>query len=254
MMSELLDNFFKGTVSSAISKTLTAPIELWRIQRQNHFIPNSTLKDVIKKEGIRYLWKGNYVNLVKGTPQYTLNYMIFKEINKSIQNPLISGAASGCISMSLIYPLETTRSYISLQMNKNKYNGIIDVLRKTPIRNLYGGLGTSIMGFGSFSGFLFYFQDKVKKYNTHYPFLNGGLASIMALSITYPTDLLRRRLQLQGYDPTVPKYNGFTDAIKKIYKTEGGIPAFYRGLHANYVKSFAQWSIYFYIIDNMKMR
>ena len=31
MMSELLDNFFKGTLSSTVSKTLTAPIELWRI-------------------------------------------------------------------------------------------------------------------------------------------------------------------------------------------------------------------------------
>ena len=48
MMSELLDNFFKGTISSAVSKTLTAPIELWRIQRQNDFIPNSTIRDVIK--------------------------------------------------------------------------------------------------------------------------------------------------------------------------------------------------------------
>jgi solute carrier family 25 (mitochondrial phosphate transporter), member 23/24/25/41 len=253
-MNELLDNFFRGSVSSAISKTLTAPIELWRIQRQNPFIPNSTLKDVIKKEGIRYLWKGNYVNLVKGTPQYTLNYMIFKEINKSHENKLISGAVSGCVSMALIYPLETTRSYLSLQMNKTKYKGITHVLRKTPIRRLYGGLGTSIIGFGSFSGLLFYFQDKIKKHNTQYPFINGGLASVMSLTITYPTDLLRRRLQLQDYDPSVPKYNGVADAIKKIYHIEGGVPAFYRGLHANYVKSFAQWSIYFYIIDNMKMR
>ena len=254
MMSELLDNFFRGSISSAISKTFTAPIELWRIQRQNHFIPNSTLKDVIKKEGIRHLWKGNLVNLTKGTPQYTLNYMFFKEINKSVDNKLISGAASGCVSMALIYPLETTRSYLSLQTNKNKYNGIRDVLKKTSFTRLYGGLGTSIIGFGSFSGLLFHFQDLVKKYNTQYPFINGGLASVMALSITYPTDLIRRRLQLQGYDKTVPKYDNIFDAIKKIYKNEGGIPAFYRGLHANYVKSFAQWSIYFYIIDNMKMR
>lgn len=254
MMSEILDNFFKGTISSAVSKTLTAPIELWRIQRQNSFIPNSTIRDVVKKEGLRYLWKGNTVNLVKGTPQYTLNYMIFKEINKTIDSKLISGATSGCISMTLIYPLDTTRSYLSLQTNKNKYKGIIDVFRKTPIRKLYGGLGTSIVGFGSFSGCLFYFQDVVKKYNTEYPFINGGLASVMALSVTYPTDLIRRRQQLQGYDAAVPKYNGFFDAIKKIYKNEGGIVALYRGLHANYVKSFAQWSVYFYIIDNMKMR
>lgn len=254
MISEILDNFSRGIISSAVSKTCTAPIELWRIQRQNPFIPNSTIKDVIKKEGMRFLWKGNYVNLVKGTPQYTLNYMLFKELNKSMESKLISGAVSGCISMSIIYPLETTRTFLSLQTNKNKYNGIYDVFKKTPIKRLYRGLGTSIIGFGSFSGWLFYFQDIVKNNNTQYPFLNGGIASIMALTITYPTDLVRRRLQLQDYDKSVPKYNGIIHAIKKIYKTEGGIPAFYRGLHANYIKSFSQWSIYFYIIDNMKLR
>ena len=76
----------------------------------------------------------------------------------------------------------------------------------------------------------------------------------MALSVTYPTDLIRRRLQLQGYDKSVPVYNNSLDCIRKIYKNEGGIPAFYRGLHANYAKSFAHWSIYFYIINNFNAR
>ena len=61
------ENFFVSSVASVISKTSSAPIELWRIQRQNPFIPHSTLKDVIKKEGLRYLWKGNAINLLKET-------------------------------------------------------------------------------------------------------------------------------------------------------------------------------------------
>ena len=130
----------------------------------------------------------------------------------------------------------------------------MDIIKKTKISRLYGGLGTSMIGFSSFSGLMFSFQSRLKQYNTYIPSINGGLAGIGALTITYPTDLVRRRLQLQGFDKTVPKYNGVFDAIKKIYKNEGGVIAFYRGLHANYVKSFAQWSIYFYIIDNMKLR
>ena len=77
MNSDLLNNLSKGIIASALSKSATAPLELWRIQRQNAFIPNSTLRDVVKKEGIRHLWKGNYASIVKGAPQYGLNYMFF---------------------------------------------------------------------------------------------------------------------------------------------------------------------------------
>ena len=75
------------------------------------------------------------------------------------------------------------------------------------------------------------------------------MASIGALTISYPTDLIRRRLQLQNFDTNVPKYNGNIDAIKKIWKQERWI-GFYRGLLPNYLKNFTQWSIHFYILQN----
>ncbi len=39
-----------GGLSGVISRTLTAPLELYKIQRQNAFIPNSTIRDVLKKK------------------------------------------------------------------------------------------------------------------------------------------------------------------------------------------------------------
>ena len=41
----------------------------------------------------------------------------------------------------------------------------------------------------------------------------GGFAGMSAVSYTYPTDLIRRRLQLQGFDKTVPKYNGIRSGM-----------------------------------------
>ena len=50
-----------GGIGGAVSRTAVAPIELNRIQRQNYFIPNATLTDVYKKEGLRFkmqfLWR-----------------------------------------------------------------------------------------------------------------------------------------------------------------------------------------------------
>ena len=88
-MNDFFNNFSIAAISTASAKTLSAPFELWRIQRQNHFIPNSTIRDVVKKEGLRYLWKGNITNVVKGVPQYSINYALFKIIDDKIENKFV---------------------------------------------------------------------------------------------------------------------------------------------------------------------
>ena len=153
-------DFIIGGISGIISRTLVAPIELNRIQKQNYFIPNSTLKDVYKKEGFRFFWKGNGTNCIRVFPQIAINYSIFRQTkpyfkktfdNKNIVN-FAAGSTAGCISMLATYPLETTRTYLSLQTNKNKYKGVLDALRKIPLKQLYQGSKMSLMGFGGFSG------------------------------------------------------------------------------------------------------
>jgi len=81
--------------------------------------------------------------------------------------------------------------------------------------------------------------------------MSGGICGCFAVTIMYPTDLIRRRLQIQNFDPTVPKYNGIVDCIKKITTTEG-IQGLYRGLIANYAKTFPTFAIQFYVLDKMK--
>ena len=247
-MNDSLANFAMAGTSMAVAKTVGGPLELWRVQRQQSFIPNSTLKGVLKKESIRHLWKGNGVNIIKGVPQYALNYAIFKTINEEIENKYISGILSGAISMGFIYPLETTKTYLSLQTNKNKYKGIYDCLKLTPNRNLYRGISMGLLEAGAFSGLLFPFQSILSEKYPQLSPISGGLASIGALCITYPIDLMKRRLQLQNFDKSVPIYRNNRDIIKKI-KMQEGVRGFYKGIHANFVKSFFQWSIHFHVLE-----
>ena len=256
----MLIDLFIGGMGGIVSRTAVAPIELSRIQKQNYFIPNSTLTDVYKKEGVRYFWKGNGTNCVRIFPQLAVNYSIFRNTkkyasnyfdNKNVLN-FVSGCTAGFISMLATYPLETTRTYLSLQTNKNKYNGIFHALRTIPLKQLYQGSKMSLWGFGSFSGIqyasYYYINSIIKDTKFDSKLVGGGLAGLFSVSITYPTDLVRRRLQLQGFDPTVPKYNGIFDSIYKIYKTEG-ILGFYRGLSATYIKTGPAVAIQFWTIE-----
>ena len=57
-------------------------------------------------------------------------------------------------------------------------------------------------------------------------------------------------MQLQGFDSTVPKYNGICDAIRKVYKHEGFF-GFYRGLSMTYLKTAPAVAIQFGTIEKL---
>ena len=225
----------------------------------------STLTETLRNEGIRGLWKGNFVNCIRIFPQNAINYAcysyakehIFTNINDNKLLHFLSGSFGGMIAMGTIYPLENIRTRLSLQSNNSYYSGIIDSLRKIPLRHLYQGLGMSLLGFMPYNGFNFMFYMTYKDLFDYENASNmkrlaiGGISGASAVSLTYPTDLIRRRLQIQGVDTCVPKYNGIYDCIKKIIKHEG-ITGLYQGLGACYLKIFPAVAFQFYTMEAMK--
>ena len=57
----------------------------------------------------------------------------------------------------------------------------------------------------------------------------GGVAGTIAVTFTYPTDLIRRKLQMSG-TPGYPKYNSMLHAASEIIKKEGP-----QGLYKGYL-------------------
>ena len=79
-----------GGLAGVFSRTLTGSMELNKIQKQNYFMKNASIKNVIQKEGIRYLWKGNGANVLRIFPQMSINYAVYKKINLTIHKSNIS--------------------------------------------------------------------------------------------------------------------------------------------------------------------
>jgi len=261
-----MDDFLIGGTAGIVSRTVTAPIELFKLQRQNHYLKNNTIRYVLEKEGFRYLWKGNFTNCLRVFPQYGISFAIFQNTrslyrnftdNSNIVN-FLSGGTAGVVSMCAIYPLETSRTHLSLQTNKSKYTGLIDVITKLKFNQLYAGLRMSILGFGPWNAINFMSFFKYKeifepyKENKHlYKLLCGGCAGITALSVTYPSDLIRKRLQMQSFSSEVPQYNGIIDCATKIVKKEGVI-GLYRGLWIGYIKCFPTLAVQFWTNETIR--
>ncbi len=257
-----------GGLSGVVSRTLTAPLELNKIQRQNYFIPNSTIRAVIQKEGLRYLWKGNGINCLRIVPQHAISFAICRNVKErtnrmgKIFNNLMAGTIGGVVAMTSIYPFETVRSRLTLQTNKSHYKGISDaffqIIKKEGIRGLYKGLVISLYGFGAYSGlnfgFYHYYKEKTQEIeinNNIKKLLCGGFTGVSSVTLTYPSDLIRRRLQIQGFDSSVPKYDGLFDCVRKVVK-HGGISGLYTGLGATYIKLFPTVAIQFWCLDTLK--
>lgn len=79
--------------------------------------------------------------------------------------------------------------------------------------------------------------------------LCGGLAGAIAQTVTYPLDVLRRRLQSSGQLGF--NYAGMADALKRMWREEGP-GAFYRGLLPNYLKMVPAISVSFVVYEWMQ--
>ena len=255
-----------GGTSGVISRTFTAPLELYKIQAQNKYLKDSNIKNVLRNEGFHYLWKGNLTNCARAFPQFGISYSVytfsknnlFNKVSNNNYKNFFSGGLAGLVSMSIIYPLETVRTRLSLQMNYSHYNSITNALIKMKYRELYNGLNISLLGYIPFTGLNFMFFNYYKNLfentslNENYiKLLSGGFSGISSLSFTYPTDLVRRRLQMQGFSNKVPIYNGIFDTFYKIIKTEGFF-ALYSGFLVAQIRIFPCLAIQFWCLENGK--
>ena len=159
---DFLKDLIIGGLAGVISRTATAPLELYKMQLQNNYLKESTIINVVKREGIRFLWKGNLTNCIRVFPQFSINYGVYNECktkhfyyiqNEKIKN-FVSGGVAGLVSMTTVYPLETIRTRLALQMQRSHYTTPWNVVKKLTIPELYGGLKISLLGFGPFNAFI----------------------------------------------------------------------------------------------------
>ncbi|KAG6885378.1 hypothetical protein C0993_002517 [Termitomyces sp. T159_Od127] len=110
------------------------------------------------------------------------------------------------------------------------------------IRGLYRGLVTTSAGVAPYVGINFAAYEFLRgiitppgKSSVWRKLTCGALAGTISQTLTYPFDVLRRKMQVTGMKGGSVKYDGALDALKSIIKAEG-IVGLYRGLWPNLLK------------------
>ena len=192
---------------------------------------------------------------------------------------LTAGAIAGIASVVSTYPLDLVRSRISIASanmyneaksttpstlsqealrsqiaaKQKKIPGIWGMTTKVyleegGLRGLYRGCVPTSVGVAPYVALNFYFYEAARKYispedgsepSALMKLACGALAGSISQTVTYPLDVLRRRMQVAGMKDSQEKL-GYKDrnainAIQNIVKAEG-VTGLYRGLLPNLLK------------------
>lgn len=133
-----------GGVAGAISRTCTAPLDRVRIFLQVHGVGHQTggivgtFRNMLKEGGVRSLWRGNFINVLKITPESAIKFGAYEHIKRMMgqegqQLPafqkFLSGTLAGFTAQSTIYPMEVLKTRLALRKT-GEFNGISDCARK----------------------------------------------------------------------------------------------------------------------------
>eukprot|EP01084_Bolivina_argentea_P123574 218986_1 len=259
-----------GGIAGMIAKTCTAPLE--RIQMLNqtgatHDTMAGTFRRVlVEGGGLRGLWRGNAINCCRVFPHKSILFGLNEYLHQhsSIRSPFITGAISGTTATVIIYPMTVIRAHLSgtFDSNSSAFGVVRKVIASEGWKGLYRGFGVTLCGALPFEATRIGVYGKLRNYlptiDTKYgeqphpigKLCAGACAGASAAIATYPSDTLRRILQVQCADG-MKHYNGVIHCIQVNYR-EGGVRRFYYGLSAKLVRVIPDAAILFFAYETLK--
>lgn len=267
--NDMYSSIFCGAVAGVCAKTVIAPAERIKMSFQVSNEPFTyknafnRARNVIKSNGVFALWKGHSTTIIRVTPYAGLSYGFhdyaehrFKEYLNTDKLPFvykfIAGSFSGAGSTLLTYPLDVLR--VRLALGGSWKSSIAQ-------KGLFQGLTPTLLGIIPYSGTTWCVKQtmgegfvKLNKRNPeiHEALLMNAIAGLCGQFITYPLDVVRRRMQVAKAlkDGTL---SSFRATLYELTKTEGwrGLT---KGFSMNIIKGPITLSISFTTYDFMRRR
>ncbi|MBA0558486.1 hypothetical protein Golob_015502 [Gossypium lobatum] len=167
---------------------------------------------------------------------------------------------------SATYPLDLVRTRLAAQRNTIYYRGVWHafhtICREEGFFGLYKGLGATLLGVGPSIAISFSVYESLRSYwqlqrpddsTIMVSLACGSLSGIASSTATFPIDLVRRRMQLEGAAGRARVYKtGLAGTFRHIIHSEG-LRGLYRGILPEYYKVVPGVGIVFMTYETLKM-
>ncbi|XP_035142581.3 mitochondrial adenyl nucleotide antiporter SLC25A23 isoform X6 [Callithrix jacchus] len=213
-----------GAVAGAVSRTGTAPLDRLKVFMQVHASKTNRLnilgglRSMVLEGGIRSLWRGNGINVLKIAPESAIKFMAYEQIKRAIlgqqetlhvQERFVAGSLAGATAQTIIYPMETLKNWWLQQYCHDSADPGILVLLAC-----------------------------------------GTISSTCGQIASYPLALVRTRMQAQASIEGGPQLS-MLGLLRHILSQEG-MRGLYRGIAPNFMKVIPAVSISYVVYENMK--
>ena len=289
-----LSTLAAGGVAGACSRTAVAPLERLKILFQVQGISAkgapvryrgiwSSLTDLVAKDGVRGLWKGNGLNCVRVVPSSAIqfaSYALYKQVlfdddgerRLHTWQLMVAGGLAGATSTSCTYPIDLMRARRTVDFRGEVDNGLLrnmaSIVRSEGPRGLFRGLLPSLCGIIPYIGIDFAIFDLLKREckarrlgcdeNGDVRALTkvgcGAAAGVCGMTVAFPFDTVRRNLQVATLKvkeggTLETTMSGTLRAITRGWTMPLNL---YRGLLPNYLKAAPSVGISFATFEFVK--
>lgn len=288
-----VNQLLAGGIAGAFSKTCTAPLArltiLFQVQGMHSDVSALSKASIwheasriANEEGFRAFWRGNLVTIAHRLPYSSVSFYAYERYKKLLHSTIgedlrdsasanmcvhfLGGGMAGITAASATYPLDLVRTRLAAQRNALYYRGIghafHTICREEGFLGLYKGLGATLLGVGpsiaiSFSVYealrSFWQSQRPNDSTVMVSLACGSLSGIASSTATFPLDLVRRRMQLEGAGGRARVYNtGLLGTFRHIIRIEG-LRGLYRGILPEYYKVVPSVGIVFMTYETLKM-
>ncbi|KAM6944960.1 calcium-binding mitochondrial carrier protein SCaMC-2-A isoform 1-T1 [Lycodopsis pacificus] len=269
-----------GGGAGVVSRTCTAPLDRLKVMMQvygtrtNNMCIMTGMMQMIKEGGMRSLWRGNGVNVIKIAPEMALKFMAYEQIKQligsergtlGVMERFVAGSLAGVIAQSTIYPMEVLKTRLALRTT-GQFSGISDcakqIFRREGLGAFYKGYVPNMLGIIPYAGIDLAVYETLKNNYLQQYGINGtdpGVLVLLACGTvsstcgqlaSYPLALVRTRMQAQAAIEGSQQVT-MSGLFRQILQTEGPT-GLYRGLGPNFLKVIPAVSISYVVYERLK--
>lgn len=189
-----------GAISGAVSRSVTAPLDVikirfqvqlepttqWALLRRDAYVPSKytgmlqATKDIFREEGFLGFWRGNVPALLMVMPYTAIQFAVVQKLKALHSGPsksenhtspyfsYISGSLSGCAATVGSYPFDLLRTILASQGEPKVYpsmrSAFANIVETRGIRGLYAGLAPTLVEIIPYAGLQFGTYDTFRRW------------------------------------------------------------------------------------------
>ncbi|XP_067913957.1 mitochondrial thiamine pyrophosphate carrier [Heterodontus francisci] len=280
-----------GSVSGLLTRVLINPLDVIKIRFQLQIERLSLLEPaakyhgilqatstIFREEGLRAFWKGHVPAQLLSISYGAVQFVSFEFLTKFVHNAMmydsrnpfmhfVCGGLAACSATVTVQPLDTLRTRFVAQgepkVYRSLWHAVATMYRKEGSLSFYRGLTPTLLAVFPYAGLQFAFYNIFHRISEWAMtpgctgkgnvenLVCGSCAGVISKTVTYPFDLLKKRLQVEGFEQArtafgqVRTYNGFLDCAYQVARAEG-LTGFFKGLSPSVLKAAASTGFSFF--------